>query len=498
MMYWLFWPVLGLYVLASLGLIIYGLNTYVLLFLYRRTIDETRKDQQKRKEEFLAKVTPLGDEAWPMVTTQIPLYNERNVAERVIRAVALFDYPAGRHQIQVVDDSNDETVALVDGVIAELAQAGVWIEACRRDDREGYKAGGLRVAMESAKGEFIAIFDSDFVPDTNFLKEIIPLFKDERTGLVQSRWGHLNAEHSLLTRAQSVGVDGHFVVEQVARAANGLFLNFNGTAGVWRQEAIIDGGGWQADTLTEDLDLSYRCQLRGWKLEYAIDVVVPAELPETYSAFKSQQFRWAKGSLQTARKLLPRVLASSSSWLAKSQSVFHLLHYVAHMLMLTLALLSLPLSLLLPQIAQIPGMTTTWLLVLPLVLATLGPSVLYMVSQRYLYPTNWKRKFLYLPGMVALGFGICISNTRAVVEALLGVKSGFIRTPKRGGTEVKRYRTKVTWMPVVELLAAAYCTLTVMIYLSHEIYGGMIYFLIYGVGFLTVGLRTLAEQRAGL
>ena len=494
-MSWLFWPVLGLYVLASLGLIIYGLNTYVLLFLYRRSIDDTRQEQKERKEAFLQKAKGLGDEAWPMVTTQIPLYNERNVAERVIRAVAAFDYPAGRHQIQIVDDSNDETVELVDEVVAELTKAGVWIEACRRDNREGYKAGGLKVAMEEAKGEFIAIFDSDFVPEANFLKEIMPLFKDEKTGLVQSRWGHLNPDHSVLTRAQSVGVDGHFVVEQIARTANGLFLNFNGTAGVWRKAAIIDGGGWQADTLTEDLDLSYRCQLKGWHLEYAIDVVVPAELPETYSAFKSQQFRWAKGSVQTAKKLLPRVLGSSVGWLAKMQSVFHLLHYVAHMLMLTLAVLSLPLSL---TIQHMPITWVTWILVLPLVLATLGPSVLYMVSQRYLYPKDWKKKFFYLPGMVALGFGICISNTRAVIEALMGIKSGFIRTPKRGGTEVKRYRTKVTWVPIVELLAAAYCTLTVVIYISNEIYGGMIYFLIYGVGFLTVGLKTLAEQRAGL
>ena len=494
-MSWLLWPVLGFYILASLGLIIYGLNTYVLLFLFRRSVAKTRQDQKQRKEEFLAKAESLGDEAWPVVTTQIPLYNERNVAERVIRAVAAFDYPAGRHQIQVVDDSNDETVSLVDEVVEELSKTGVWIEACRRDDRKGYKAGGLKVAMEKAKGEFIAIFDSDFVPEADFLREIMPLFKDEKTALVQSRWGHLNADHSLLTRAQSVGVDGHFVVEQIARTANGLFLNFNGTAGVWRKEAIYDGGGWQADTLTEDLDLSYRCQLKGWHLEYAIDVVVPAELPETYSAFKSQQFRWAKGSVQTAKKLLPRVLGSKVGLLTKLQSVFHLLHYVAHMLMLTLAVLSLPLSLLIPQV---PVSVATLILVLPLILATAGPSVLYMVSQRYLYPKTWMKKFLYLPGMVALGFGICISNTRAVIEALVGVKSAFVRTPKRGATQVKVYRTKVTWVPIVELLAAAYCTITVAIYISNELYGGMIYFMVYGVGFLTVGLKTLAEQRAGL
>ncbi len=494
-MSWLFWPVLGLYLLASIGLITYGLNTYVLLFLFGRKIRATREEQKERRDQFLTKAKELGDEAWPLVTTQIPLYNECNVAERVIRAVAAFDYPKGRHQIQVVDDSNDETVALVDQVVKELTEQGVWIEACRREKRVGYKAGALKDAMPKVEGEFIAIFDSDFVPEADFLKESIPLFKDEKTALVQARWTHLNPDVSVLTRAQSVGVDGHFVVEQVARAENGLFLNFNGTAGVWRKEAIGDGGGWQADTLTEDLDLSYRCQLKGWKLEYAIDVVVPAELPDTYSGFKSQQFRWAKGSIQTARKLMPKVWGSSLSLLGKVQASFHLMHYMAHFLMLLLAVLSLPLSLL---ISQMPVSAATWLLVLPLMLATMGPSVLYMVSQRYLYPTDWMKKFFYLPGMVALGFGICISNSRAVLEAVLGVKSGFVRTPKRGEAEVKRYRTKITWLPVAELLAAAYCGLTMVIYLSNGIYGGVVYFMIYGVGFLTVGLKTLAEQRAGL
>lgn len=491
---WFLWFLFGCYVCASLGLMVYGLNTYVLLFLFGRKIGDKRIEQKSRTEEFL-KTTPLDDaEKWPLVTTQLPLYNERNVAERVIRAVAALDYPKGRHQIQIVDDSTDETRDLVDSIANELREQGVWIDVCRREKRSGYKAGGLKVAMDTAKGEFFAIFDSDFVPEADFLRKTIPLFADEKIGLVQSRWGHLNPEESILTRAQSVGIDGHFVVEQVARSANGLFLNFNGTAGVWRKETILDGGGWQSDTLTEDLDLSYRCQLKGWKLEYAIDVVVPAELPETYSAFKSQQFRWAKGSVQTAIKLLGRVFSSPVGILAKTQAIFHLLHYVAHMLMFTLALLSLPVSLVIPKLSGIAG---AGILIVPLVFATLGPSILYIVSQRFLYPENWWKRILYLPGMVALGFGICISNTRAVMEAFLGVKSGFVRTPKKGEQEVKKYRTKVDWVPIAELAAAAYCVLTMISYIVQGMPGGVVFFIFYGIGFLTVGLHTLAEQRAG-
>jgi len=490
---WFLWFLLGCYGLASTALMIYGLNAYVLLFLFKKKVKSTRAEQKERAENFLLEAEKQGDEHWPMVTTQLPLYNEWNVAERIIRATAELDYPAGRHQIQIVDDSNDETCDLVDQLAAELSEKGVWIDVCRREGREGYKAGGLKEAMNTAEGEFYAIFDSDFDPEPDFLRKTIPLFKDEKTGLVQARWGHLNPEHSILTRAQSVGIDGHFVVEQVARAANGLFLNFNGTAGVWRKEAIIDGGGWHADTLTEDLDLSYRCQLKGWKLDYAIDVIVPAELPETYSAFKSQQFRWAKGSVQTALKLISSVMKSDISALAKSQAFFHLLHYVAHMMMFALAVLSLPLSLLIPKFAGFAG---SYILVLPLIIATFGPSVLYMVSQQYLDPKNWWKKFLYLPGMVTLGFGICISNSRAVMEAFLGIKSGFVRTPKRGSKEVKQYRTKIEWLPYIELFAALYSLFTMISYLKQGTYGGVVFFLFYGVGFLIVGLSSLVEQRA--
>ncbi len=487
------WVLLGAYTLAAFGLMIYGLNTYVLLFLFGRSVKETRARQKKQEADFLKKVAEVGDDAWPMVTTQLPLYNEFNVARRIIEAVAKLDYPKGKHQIQVVDDSTDDTRGVVDGVVEELQKQGVWIEVCRRENRVGYKAGALKEAMDSAKGEFYAIFDSDFIPEADFLKKTLPLFRDEKTGLVQARWGHINAENSALTRAQSVGIDGHFVVEQVARAENDLFLNFNGTAGVWRKETIIDGGGWHADTLTEDLDLSYRCQLKGWKLEYAIDVVVLAELPETYSAFKTQQFRWAKGSVQTAKKLLGTVFRSSVSPLAKMQAAFHMLHYVAHLLMFTLALLALPLSAILPQFS---GITGTAFLVIPLIVATFGPSILYLVSQRYLYPDKWMNRILWLPGMVTIGFGICISNTRAVLEAIIGVKSGFVRTPKKGEVAEKSYRPKRDWIPYLEILAGFYCCATMVSFVMQGVPGGLVFFFFYAVGFFVTGFRSLSEQRA--
>ena len=486
------WLVFTCYLLAALGLMVYGLNTYVLVFLFGKKVKESRARQAEQKKVFLEKVETDGDSAWPMVTTQLPLYNEYNVAERIIRAASKIEYPAGRHQIQVVDDSTDETRDLVDGLVAELQAQGVLIEVSRREGREGYKAGGLKEAMKTATGDFFAIFDSDFVPEPDFLLEMMPLFRDEKTALVQARWGHLNAEHSLLTKAQSVGIDGHFVIEQVARAENNLFLNFNGTAGVWRAAAIEDAGGWHADTLTEDLDLSYRCQLKGWKLEYAIDVVVPAELPETYSAFRSQQFRWAKGSVQTAKKLLKTVIQSDNGMLLKSQAAFHVLHYVAHLMMFVLALLALPLTLFLPRFSDTGGSA---FFVFPLIVATFGPSILYLTSQWYLRPETWMNRILWLPGMVTIGFGICLSNTRAVLEALFNVKSGFVRTPKSGESVQKLYQTKRDWVPIAELCASFYCIITVIASVSQGVYGGFVFFFFYGVGFFVTGMKSLSEQK---
>jgi len=481
----------AVYLAASLGMLFYGLNCYVLLTLFGRRFRETSLRQRQAEQDWQAAHPPGSAAGLPKITTQLPLYNELNVAETVIRAVAAFDYPGHLHQIQVCDDSTDETRDLVDRVAAELRGRGVWIDVFRRETRAGYKAGALGEAMASAHGEFIAIFDSDFVPKPEFLRALLPHLHDPRTGLVQARWGHLNRGESFLTRAQSIGIDGHFAIEQTARSANHLFLNFNGTAGIWRRTCIEEAGGWQADTLTEDLDLSYRAQLRGWHIEYVPHVVVPAELPDTYSAFKSQQFRWAKGSIQTALKLLPQVLASDWPVLAKLQSFFHLCNYLAHPLMLTLALLALPGLLFIGGELHLLSLA---LLAIPLLFATAGPTVLYTVSQRHLYPDDWIKRVLLLPALMLVGFGICLSNTRAVLEAVFGVKSGFVRTPKSGSTSAKTYRARPSAVPLLEIAAGIYCATSLGFLLRAGHFGVAPFLILYTAGFLLVGISSLREQ----
>jgi cellulose synthase/poly-beta-1,6-N-acetylglucosamine synthase-like glycosyltransferase len=481
----------AVYLAASAGLLCYGLNCYVLLSLFARRAKETRFRQQAVETAWNLSHPPGEIANLPKITTQLPLYNELNVAERAIRAIAAIDYPNSLHQIQVLDDSTDETRELVDRIANEIRATGIWVDVVRREIRQGYKAGALSDAMPAAHGEFIAIFDSDFVPAPDFLRSLLPHFADAKTGLVQARWGHLNREESLLTRAQSVGIDGHFAIEQTARSANHLFLNFNGTAGIWRRSAIEDAGGWTADTLTEDLDLSYRAQLKGWHLEYVPHVVVPAELPETYSAFKSQQFRWAKGSIQTAMKLLPEIFSSHRSLFTKLQTIFHLCHYFAHPLMLVVALLALP------ALHYLGGtIHQTWLIVLsiPLLASTFGPAVLYTTSQHYLYPQDWRGRILLLPALMLVGFGICISNTRAVFEAFLGIKSGFIRTPKRGTAVAKDYRPVADRIPLLEILAGFYCAATLAIYAWSGNYGIIPFLALYVAGFSLVGWSSLREQ----
>ena len=488
---WFFDIAFIVYLAASAVLLLYGLNCYVLLALFIRRAGETDARQRLLEKAWNEAHPPGTLDGLPPVTTQLPLYNELNVAERAIRAIAAFDYPPHLHQIQVLDDSTDETRELVDRLAAELGATGVRIDVCRREIRQGYKAGALNDAMPAAVGEFIAIFDSDFIPAPDFLRSLLPHFADGKTGLVQARWGHINREESLLTRAQAMAIDGHFTIEQTARAANGLFLNFNGTAGIWRRTTIEDAGGWTADTLTEDLDLSYRAQLKGWRIEYVSHVVAPAELPNTYSAFRSQQFRWAKGSIQTAIKLLPRVLASDRSLFAKLQSTLHLCHYFAHPLMLAIALLALPgLQFFGGSIHQV------WLVALsvPLLASTLGPAVLYTTSQRYLYPADWPGRVVLLPVLMMVGFGICVSNTRAVIEAALGMKSGFVRTPKSGSIRAKTYRALPSTLPLLEISAGIYCIISLGAFFSAGYYGMAPFLLLYTAGFLLVGVSSLREQ----
>lgn len=480
------------YMICSLLLLFYGLNTYYIVSLFLRKRHSNEPDDVATEAAFAERFDGSAAEL-PLVTTQIPLYNEINVAERVIRAVAAINYPQDRHEIQVLDDSDDGTVSLVDRVAAELRGHGHWIEVVRRPDREGYKAGALATGMAQCRGEYIAIFDSDFVPPAEFLRRSLPhLWADPGVGLVQARWDHLNREQNWLTRAQSIGIDGHFVVEQTARNRNGLFMNFCGTAGVWRRTAIEEAGGWLHDTVTEDLDLSYRAQLAGWRFHYLPSLRVPAELPATYGAFKSQQSRWAKGTLQTARKMLPRVWRTPMPLMCKLQATVHLTHYTLHLQMAVLAVLVLPLML---SFRSGIGLYESILFLSFLIPAALGPSIGYGVCQYYGHPSDWRRRLLYLPFLLVVGFGICLSNGKAVLEGLFGNDCTFVRTPKSGFNVLKHYGEKRHWLPRFEILFGAYCALTVGVLLMISQYELIPFVLVYMFGFSLVGWRSLREAR---
>ena len=478
---------LAFYLTAAAGLLLYGLNCYVMIALFSRK----RSSARKRLVEAAAAAMPLGEAGLPVVTTQIPIYNEINVAERVIRAVCRMAYPAGRHEIQVLDDSTDETRQVVDRVVSECRAEGCDVVVIRRNERTGFKAGALAAGLGRARGELLAVFDADFVPPADYLKESVPHFlSDDRVGLVQARWGHLNQPRSLVTRAQSIGIDGHFMVEQAARNWNGLYMNFNGTAGMWRRSAIIEAGGWHWDTLTEDMDLSYRMQLAGWNTVFLPDLVVPAEIPEEVDAFKSQQFRWAKGSIQTAMKLLPLVVAAPLPRFVKVQAFFHMTHYLVHPLMVTLALLALPVLL----TVQLPLPAAVFSIVAAALAVSLAaPSALYVTGQRAAYP-DWRRRILCLPALVAVGVGIALSNTRAVAEALTGRQSPFVRTPKRGERLIKRYRLRFSPLAAGELLLGVYCAASFGVYLAAGKYLVGPFLGLYAAGFLFVGLLTAAQR----
>lgn len=469
-------------------LMLYGVNCYVMVYLFNRGFKTAGILRTNVREKY-ADPSHLG--SFPAVTTQIPVFNEYNVAERVMLAVCKMRYPKGKHEIQVLDDSNDETRGLIDAAAEKLRAAGHDIHVVRRNCREGFKAGALAEGMKLAKGELVAVFDADFVPPEDFLLKTVPFFlADEKLGLAQSRWGHLNRRSSLLTRAQSIGIDGHFMVEQSARNWNGLFMNFNGTAGVWRKQAIMDGGGWQWDTLTEDMDLSYRVQFAGWRTVYLPDVITPAEIPEHVGAFKNQQFRWAKGSIQTAKKLAPDIVKSPIPVFSKIEAFFHLTHYMVHPLMTTLAILALPVLMLMKKT---PGPLAFAAVALALGLSMAAPSTLYVVSQRAAY-RNWTSRIVCLPFLVIIGVGIAISNSRAVLEALVGHESGFVRTPKKGDREKKRYKIKLPWSAICEVSLGLYCAWSLGYYLAAGKYLVGPFLAAYASGFLFIGMLTFAHS----
>ena len=476
---------LAIYLFALLALFIYGLNCYFLMLFYIFKKPAASRRHAQIKEAYYRN-HPIKD--WPRVTVQLPIFNERYVIERLLESVCRLDYPGQLLEIQILDDSTDDTAAMARELAAQMSGRGIDVQYVHRKRRTGYKAGALKDGLKTAKGDLLAIFDADFVPRPDFLKETIPYFTDPETGMLQTRWGHINSDYSLLTRAQSIGIDGHFGVEQAARAWGGLFMNFNGTAGIWRKTAIEDAGGWQADTLTEDLDLSYRAQLSGWKLKFAPEVVCPAEVPVTINAFKSQQHRWAKGSIQTARKNLGRLFKANIPRMVKLQAFLHLTHYMVHPMMILVVLTSIPLlySQWFFSKLHFPIMIFT-----VLCLATFGPTSMYFFSQRILY-RDWKNRIKFLPMLLFLGTGIAANNTKAVLEALLNVQSGFIRTPKYGIRDRqdrwrgKKYSIPLRGIAILEFLLGAYSLTGLLMFLLFDKYLVSPFLLMYTSGFFYV------------
>jgi len=482
----------GLYLACLFGLFLYGINSYVLIRLHRRH----RRAAQAADARIQARARNDPEAMLPAVTVQLPIFNERYVVDRLLQAAARLDWPSDRLEIQVLDDSTDDTREIVSQLVQGYRAAGLDMVHLHRTVRTGYKAGALKDGLAVCRGEFVAIFDADFVPEPDFLRRTTPYFKDPGVGMVQTRWGHLNREYSLLTTGQAFGIDGHFGVEQGSRAWAGLYLNFNGTAGIWRKTAIENAGGWQADTLTEDLDLSYRAQLSGWRLVFLPDVVSPAELPVQIQGFKSQQRRWAKGSIQTARKLISSLLRAPGSWFKKYQAIIHLTHYAAHPLMLLVAIAS-------PLLLYLDWFFVSWHSLLAstafFCLATFGPSALYTYSQRVLYP-DWRRRLLFLPSLMLLGTGIALSNTRAVLEGLFCHAGDFVRTPKfaiqsrQDSWRTKRYRDRFSWTAVGELCLSAYSAFGVYLFLSRGRFLIGPFLVLYTLGFAYVGSLTLIHS----
>jgi cellulose synthase/poly-beta-1,6-N-acetylglucosamine synthase-like glycosyltransferase len=401
----------GLYIVALSGLAVYALHALVLIVLYLR---------HRRDPEPVPPAVP--DAELPVVTVQVPLRNEQHVARRVLRAVGGLDWPRDRLEIQVLDDSDDETCGIVDREAARLRRAGLDVRVLRRSNPEGYKAGALARGCAQARGQYLAMFDADFQPAPDFLRKTVPhLVGDPGLGMVQARWTHLNAAYSPVTRAQALALDAHFSVEHVARNRSGLLINFNGAAGVWRKAAVADAGGWQSDTVTEDLDLSYRAQLAGWRARYLPGVVAPAELPPLVSAFKQQQVRWAKGASQCLRKLAgPIVRSTRLRAVQKLMALLHLSGYFNQVFLLLMILLTLPIVLTSPDFSGMAALLGG--------LASVPP-LLFVLGQMALY-RDWPRRVLAYPLLMLLGVGLAWSNARAVASGLLHWGGPFTRTPK--------------------------------------------------------------------
>ncbi|HMJ05154.1 MAG TPA: cellulose synthase family protein [Chthoniobacterales bacterium] len=470
------------YLSVLIGLSAYGIHRYFIIYLFLKN----------RKRETI----PLSHfEQLPKVTVQLPIFNEVYVVERLLKSVSELDYPRDLLQIQVLDDSTDDTQALTARCVDELQSLGHNVERIHRVDRTGFKAGALEAGLASAEGDLVCILDADFVPQPDLLQKTIHFFTDPKVGMIQTRWGHLNRTYSLLTRVQAMFLDGHLLLEQTARSRSGRFFNFNGTAGLWRTSCIQEAGGWQHDTLTEDLDLSYRAQLAGWKFIFLPNVITPAELPVDMNGFKSQQHRWTKGSIQTCKKLLPTIWRSELAFPLKLEATAHLTSNFAYLLLACLCVLLHP---------SVGGPQSGWLRMLlvdvPIFLtASLSVAAFYICAQRELHPRTWMKEILLLPALLALGVGLSLNNARAVLEAVFNHKSDFARTPKYGIQRKNQPWRKCKYMPLKSLLPIAemgfaiYFTYFIWFAIRHGQFLSVPFLAMFQIGFLYVSVSSLSQ-----
>lgn len=493
-MYWLELIILTLYTGALSFIFVYSISQLNLVYKYRKA----------KRKNLLPQIPEIpADYKHPIVTVQLPVYNELYVVERLIDAVASLDWPKDKLEIQVLDDSNDETVDLIAAKVADWQAKGIDITQVRRPERKGFKAGALQYGMTIAKGEFIAIFDADFVPEKDFLKNTVPHFaQGEKIGVVQTRWGHINEDYSILTKLQAFGLNTHFFVEQNGRSSGGHFLNFNGTAGVWRKSCINDAGGWKADTLTEDLDLSYRAQLKGWQIFYVSNTVAPAELPAAMGAIKSQQYRWTKGAAETSKKLLPQVLRSNLSFGTKFHATFHLLNSAIFICIVVTALLSVP-------VLFIRNLSTGWQTLLNIssifLLGYIFLIIFYWNGFKEKREGFWETLKEFVPQMfmlLSVFLGLSIHNAVAVFEGWIGKKTPFIRTPKfnitskkEGWKDNKYFVKKINPLTAVEGLLSLYFMAGLGLAFYFQDFALLPFHILLSLGFLLVFYYTVQHTR---
>jgi cellulose synthase/poly-beta-1,6-N-acetylglucosamine synthase-like glycosyltransferase len=482
--------VLSIYGIALLFIFLFSLIQLQLIFKYKKY----KSLHLKKKQQIFE-----GDTV-PFITIQLPIFNEKYVAERLVDAVVELEYPKEKLEIQLLDDSTDHTYDILHKKAGELKLEGFDIKHIHRKNRLGFKAGALAEGLELAKGEFVAIFDADFIPSKDFLVQTLPFFKEEKVGMVQCRWEHLNEHYSLLTKLQAFGLDAHFTIEQSGRNAANHFINFNGTAGIWRREAILDAGGWSADTLTEDLDLSYRAQLKGWKFEYVEALGAPAELPATMAALKTQQHRWNKGAAECVRKNLLNVLCSKKlSWGTKVNALFHLMNSTVFLAIAILTLLSIPVLMIKSSAEGLEFLfngAMIFLLSLPIL------AFFYWIS----YRQNEKRKklnfLLLFPAFLSMSMGMSLHNAKAVLEGYLGIKTPFIRTPKFNLThfnraksdEINNVKKQWTWVNLLEFIFAIYSLYGIILAFQLNEFGLLPFHLFLFIGFSLVFIYSFFGQ----